>query len=62
MKTTKNYTVRVHYDICFEETVQALDANAAVQKAINKAADRSLDSGEVTNVEAYIENWETEKQ
>lgn len=60
MKKIKTYTIRVHYDVCFEETVQAFDANAAIQKAINKAADRNLNDGEIANVEAYLKNWKTD--
>lgn len=58
MKKTKNrvYTVRVHYDLCTEVVIRDCDdANAAVQKAISKAAGIDLKDMEVADVEAFIE-------
>lgn len=50
----KNYEIKVHYDVCFTVNVESENANLAVQKAINIAADKDLNDGEITDVEAYI--------
>lgn len=53
----KIYTVRVHYDVVTEVTVTDEDsANAAVMKAISKAANIDLNDMEIADVEAFIEN------
>lgn len=52
----KKYEVKVHYNVCFIVNVESESANKAVQEAIQSAMGKDLYKGEITNVEAYVNN------